>query len=295
MIKTLRTILLFSLSTVFVFLFFVENVLAVTAKIENNNDSVYQGQTFEVDLIVDTENKKINALEGEVAFDSDSLEFVRVNDGNSFVSFWIDSPSVVENGKIFFSGMTPGGIDKIDARVFSIVFKAKTSGVTDLNLDNFIVLENSENGNILDISYEDISIGIKKNDGVNTFEDLEVKDTVAPEDFSVILSRDQNIFDGKWFIAFGTQDKGSGISHFEICENGKLSCERGESPYLLKNQQQSHKIVVIAYDNAGNTTESFVYEKGFVLKIIVTIAIVFAILVVTLIYAKRRKLWWFKN
>jgi len=87
------------------------------------------------------------------------------------------------------------------------------------------------------------------------------------------VSRDPNIFDGKWFLVFATQDKGSGIDHYEVLERRELKIQKlgfskekslhskfyilnpwrvAESPYLLKDQELKSYIYVKAIDKAGN-------------------------------------------
>lgn len=68
---------------------------------------------------------------------------------------------------------------------------------------------------------------------------------------------DPAIFDGKYFLVFATQDKGSGISHYEVCEGGKRKCAIAESPYLLQNQKLNQKIFVKAVDKNGN---EYIYD-----------------------------------
>jgi len=50
---------------------------------------------------------------------------------------------------------------------------------------------------------------------------------------------------------FATQDKGSGVDYYEVCE-GKSECVRAENLYLLKNQNLDEEITVYAVDKQGN-------------------------------------------
>src|SRR5207247_2300689 len=99
-------------------------------------------------------------------------------------------------------------------------------------------------------------------------------DTVPPEPFEPQISRNPNIFNGKYFLSFAAQDKGSGIDHYEVCEDigyriqdlGKIiarflniksyslnSCfVTAESPYQLQDQTLKSVIFVKAIDKAGN-------------------------------------------
>ena len=88
--------------------------------------------------------------------------------------------------------------------------------------------------------------GGKENIGV------EIIDSDPPEDFRPEISRDQNIFENRWFLVFATQDKGLGIARYEVCEGSKRKCAPAESPYLLKNQKLNKNIFVKAVDKNGN-------------------------------------------
>jgi hypothetical protein len=83
------------------------------------------------------------------------------------------------------------------------------------------------------------------------------------------ITRDSSIFDNKWFLVFATQDKGSGIDHYEILETRsnikailinkkiflnyfKKQWKIGESPYMLNDQKLQSYIFVKAIDKAGN-------------------------------------------
>jgi hypothetical protein len=82
-------------------------------------------------------------------------------------------------------------------------------------------------------------------------------DTIAPEEFSLEVVQDPNVFEGLWFLVFDTQDKGSGISYYEVQERTREGIKanawkKGQSPYMLKDQSLRSFIYVKAVDKAGN-------------------------------------------
>jgi len=79
-------------------------------------------------------------------------------------------------------------------------------------------------------------------------------DTLPPEPFEITIGQNPSIFAGQYFLTFAAVDKTSGIDHFEILETrkDKGKWERGESPYLLKDQSLTSIIKVKAVDKAGN-------------------------------------------
>ena len=80
-------------------------------------------------------------------------------------------------------------------------------------------------------------------------------DATSPEVFTLEIGEDPSLFEGKYFLSFATQDKMSGIDYYEIKE-GKIDWKKVTSPYLLEDQALGKKIVVRAYDKAGNYQDS---------------------------------------
>ena len=83
------------------------------------------------------------------------------------------------------------------------------------------------------------------------------EDRDLPEEFAPQIAADPAIFEGKWFLVFSTQDKGSGVDHYEIQETRQAEMKNkkwviGESPYLLKDQGLKSYIYVKAIDKSGN-------------------------------------------
>ncbi|MDP2812067.1 MAG: hypothetical protein Q8O32_00015, partial [bacterium] len=78
-----------------------------------------------------------------------------------------------------------------------------------------------------------------------------------------------------------TQDKGTGIDHYEVKEGYRLSVE-AKSPYVLKNQNLDKEIVVKAIDRAGNERKVVVaslypvewYENYWIFAIIISALII---------------------
>lgn len=80
-------------------------------------------------------------------------------------------------------------------------------------------------------------------------------DTTIPEPFELKTGKAPLVFEGKYFLSFAAQDRASGIDYYEIKE-GKGDWKIAQSPYLLENQSLAKKIIVRAYDKAGNYQES---------------------------------------
>jgi len=85
-------------------------------------------------------------------------------------------------------------------------------------------------------------------------------DTTPPGEISYAIGQEQNAYDGKAFLAFFAGDATSGIDRFDIDEDGAVT-SNATSPYILKDQTKRSRIVIRAYDRAGNIRELTIEQK----------------------------------
>ena len=123
---------------------------------------------------------------------------------------------------------------------------------------------------------------------------IKTDDKDSPENFKPEISRDANIFENRWFLVFATQDKTSGVDHYEVCER-KKKCVVAESPYLLQNQDLNEEIVVKAADKNGNERVTAIpaqkpraWYKNYAISSIFVIIIIVC-LMRKILWEKRRK------
>ena len=103
------------------------------------------------------------------------------------------------------------------------------------------------------------------------------------------------MFEGKWFVVFNTQDKQSGIDHFEVQENrgakpDYTKWKTAVSPYLLEDQDLKSYIFIKAVDKAGNSVLEILppkyVKKGISAIWLVELGII--IFIIFLYYIKKR-------
>jgi len=223
----------------------------------------YQDETFSVQVIIDTEKDCINTVKGEIDFSKDILETVNFTTGNSILTIWLEKPKINQNlGKISFVGGIPGGYcgplpgepGELDL-LLKIFFKTKKEGTANLRFsEESQVLLHDGLGTPAKLTTKGtiftILSGISEVPKKEWQEELK-KDDISPEPFEIEIHQDPSIFDGKYFIIFFTADKQTGIDYCEVKE-GKRDWKRGESPYLLEDQELKSIIKVKAVDKAGN-------------------------------------------
>ena len=242
-IKT-SSVLLLSLA-----LFVAAPVFAAEIRLDANKSEINSGEQFLVDIIIHSE-ESLNAVEGRLIFPADKLLVKEIRDGNSVINFWVEKPRIEASGVILFSGITPGGFSGANNNIFSVVFEAKNTGIASVALQNTKALKNDGLGTETALLTRDTTVSIKPGDS-NVRKEI-LTDGEPPEDFNPTIESDPNIFDGKYFLVFATQDKISGVADYEVREGAWGWFRVAESPYLLKHQSLDRKIFVKAIDKNGN-------------------------------------------
>ncbi|MDP2856284.1 MAG: GxxExxY protein [bacterium] len=261
---------------------------------------------FEVGLFLNTENEDINALEGKIIFPANLLELKEIRDGNSIVNFWIEKPSIsrtvtntkTNSNELVFSGIIPGGYNEEKGIILSLVFRAKEEGEGNVEMQNLRALLNDGKGTETKSSFLPFHFKIFPPLPGLIVQPPPFADNIPPENFTAVVSQDENIFEGKWFVVFATQDKGFGLLRYEVAEEraelmrnktpnyAKMRWVEAESPYLLKDQKLKSWIYAKAVDKAGNARIAVVeprypmrwYEQPLVWGIIIVIGVVVFVL-----------------
>jgi hypothetical protein len=235
--------------------FLIPNIsLASEIYFSANEKDFSLGGDYMIDVYLDTEGKSINAIEGDIIFPSNLLDFKSFRDGNSAINFWIQKPNIVNDGKLSFSGITTGGFSGTKNFLFSLIFHTKNIGMGDISFDNLQILSNDGLGTVVNTFTPPFAFSILK-DSISPNNSLDIIDRNPPESFIPVITQDKDIFDGKSFLVFSTVDKGSGIDHYEVLEDRYFFWDKyvvAESPYLLKNSKWTHSIYVKAFDKAQN-------------------------------------------
>lgn len=216
--------------------------------------SLRLGEQVEATLFLDTEGETINAIEGKIQFSEDKLSFSGINDGGSIINFWVEDP-IINRNEVRFSGIIPGGYTGEKGKILSISIEGKKSGKAEIKPIVQNALLNDGNGTPTHVKEEpalfEVSNLIFEETQLNFFDDH-----TPPEPIVIEILQDKNMYEGKWTIVFYSQDKNSGIDHYEVKEGINGEWRRAESPYLLSNQEVNEDIFVKAIDRAGNFVES---------------------------------------
>jgi len=268
---------------IFIFAFFFSrNVLAASLELNTDKNTLQENGTFTLTLSLDTEGDSINTIEGDLKYDENFVKPETLNIGNSFVSFWVEKPDFETPGIIHFSGVTPGGISAPSSEVFEVVFRTKNAGDTSLSLENVNLFLNDGKGSTVEAKIKNADIKINQGENSNETVNPTLPDKIPPEKFSIIRAESPSLFDNKYFIAFSTVDKGSGVDYYQVCEF--FGCVKASSPFLLRNQTPFYYIRVKAYDMNGNSISSSLVSLWFILAFV----LIFLVLFMLVFYFYRR-------
>ena len=274
------------------FLLFPVITFAATLYLEPSEGKYQLGDTFIVEIKLNTEGEYINTMKVNLTFPQEILEVKDFSKGNSVLTLWVEEPNFSnQGGTVSFTGGIPGGYLGEDGPSGRIIFKAKKEGKGEIQFqEDSQVLLNDGFGTEAELETQGVAFNILA-------EKLEVpkdewlqelkKDNIPPEPFEIEIHQDSAIFEDKYFSIFSTTDKQTGLSHFELKE-GERDWEKAESPYLLEDQSLKSIIKVKAVDKAGNERiAEYIPEipkRPFLWWIIVIV--LFGVLIIILIWKK---------
>jgi hypothetical protein len=99
------------------------------------------GQTFTVNVVVNTTGVPVNAADGSLTFDPHELNVVAVSRTSSIFNLWTAEPAFSNTaGTISFSGGVPTGYTGTNGTVMSVTFKSITSGTAHVSISSASVL-----------------------------------------------------------------------------------------------------------------------------------------------------------
>lgn len=276
---------------------------AATLYFQPKNTPLLVSQEQIVTLLLDSK-EPVNAVEMYVEYPENILELKSIDDGNSIISFWIQRPEIPASGKgeLHLAGVIPGGFSSNQGKLISLHFVAKNPGNAVVYVKNPQALINDGQATPAKVSVDSVSFTIKEAGVGQTIPPSgELEDVTPPEIFAPTIGQDPTLFDGRYFIVFSTQDKGSGVDHYEISEEkGFLRSFFGPdesnfkiaiSPYELIDQSLQSPIFIRAIDRKGNARTVFVAaEHASLFEKLLTI-IICAILILLVLLGGR----WFRK
>lgn len=231
---------------------------AASISFDPEETTVGMNAPFQVGITL-TADRPVNALSLVINVPP-SLTPVDVSDGNSVINYWIGQPAYdAAAHTLTLTGIIPGGYTGIGGRVAVLKLKASVPGEVSVSFDPSLskLYRDTAQSQEEPLTGEPIRLSVSPTKQVlsNT-----IPDTRPPEPFIPAVVKGVGMYDGAYVLTFATQDKGSGIDHYEIQESNTglfsflfgSSWKRAESPYPLSDQQLHSAVSVRAIDEQGN-------------------------------------------
>jgi hypothetical protein len=196
-------------------------------------------------LEIDTSRETVNAVEGTVRVPK-GVAVEEIQTGRSAILIWIQAPVFDrESRTIAFSGFSPGGFSGKQP-LFAISGELASTDLPTFAFSGVQALKNDGEGT-------PVSVALSARRGVDAD-----TDTDPPEPFTLVISRSEDIFEGRAFLSFLTQDKGTGVERYEYASSwfgtpGEDKWVRSTSPKELSRRDLFKRVYVRAVDHNGNT------------------------------------------
>ena len=162
------------------------------------------GEIFPIDLDINSNGVSINAVQADIAFDTDKVEIVKLSLEESFAQIFIQKEINNESGYLRITGGLPSPGYKGDKGHFATVyFQSKKAGIFDIQfLPSSLVLENDGNGTNVLKSYPKTSYLIKPEYVTET--ERELQSTIQNLDNDGVLGVDST---NKQMLFFDTDNE----------------------------------------------------------------------------------------
>lgn len=268
-----------SILLLFSFAFIAPRTLAAVTLYFQPSEGEYKfGESFGVDIKIDTGGECINAVETTILFPKEAIRAEDFSKGESILLLWAQEPTISnEKGTIHFAGGIPGGycgkiqgdpgpsdiLGKIILRVpgFSVGKKIDSAKI-EFSSDSQVLLNDGFGTPAkLELKSAEFRI-VEGSPSKNEWVELLRSDNIPPEPFLITLHSNPTMFDGKFYAVFSTTDKQTGIDRYEAQELDLETYFSGEdknikwrpaaAPYVLEDQTLKSVLRIKAVDKAGN-------------------------------------------
>lgn len=229
----------------------------------------------------------VNAATVGVSYPTQLLTQNAVSRGESIFSLWLSQTEDNDKGEIHFVAGIPGGYcgravgDPGQSNIVAkLVFQYKGRSALDAATIGFLpdteVDLNDGLGTKANLITQPMSVQYATSSAAhNEWLSVVSEDVYPPEEFIPQIYKDPGDDHSPFYLIFDATDKQSGIEHYEVTEEDpnsfgfrigsrvKAKPAPVTSPYLLQDQTLSSRIVVRAFDHAGNMQEAIIPPKNF--------------------------------
>lgn len=121
----------------FLLLFIPKVIFASSLSLSPSTSNLKVGSTFDVNVLLDTQGRSINAMQIFLSFPPNLLEVISPSFGSSVVNLWTASPKFDNNlGTVELEGGIPNGIITSGGVITTVKFRVKSAGTAEVYFFN---------------------------------------------------------------------------------------------------------------------------------------------------------------
>ncbi len=232
----------------------------------SSSTRIVVGDMFEMEIKADTGGESINSVDFILSYDTNLLSFVGYKENQTGVKLWIKSP-YAEAGKIYMSGIIPGGISGLydpkktepsDISIVRLLFKGEKPGSATLSFEQSRLLKNDGKGSYLPHTTVDMHVIMENTGGMKT-----IPDKNPPLPFNITFIDPFFFSKTPPMIIFEAKDMDSGIKSYEI-KAGTGEWKVTESPAVVSKNILPYTVTVRAYDHYDNFRDARLKIRGYI-------------------------------
>lgn len=135
--------------------------------------SFIEGSTFDVPIIINSREEKINGIEIRISYDKNKLSIIQPSTGISIIGVWVEPPTYNNaKGSASYVGVIPNGLITNSGIIGTVTFKALATGPAVVSIrpeSNILLHDGLGTKAIIDRGRAEYTILPKAPEGVNVF------------------------------------------------------------------------------------------------------------------------------
>lgn len=150
------------ISTLFIFVACVaiaSKTHAATLNLLTEKDTYKIGDTFILDVKIDSEDQGINGAQATISFDGTMFEATKIDKSDSIFDFWLANPTIATDRVNFIAAATTGFNGK-SLEALRITFKTKSAGKSDITITDAAITASDGSGTNVLSKTNNVSISI---------------------------------------------------------------------------------------------------------------------------------------
>lgn len=264
------------------------NAAEVTFQIVPN--TVMNDTATIVEAYIDPEGEELNAVEGMLFLrgaETVGVSSVIVETGGSLLTLWPVMPTYTSlEHAIRFTGGKPEGFTE-KGLLFRMRIFSKKPGIVTLSWIGGSAYRNDGAGTEIGVSSRSLTTTLSYGEP-NIINPSSV-DTEPPRFDTLLVSQDPDMYEGKFFVSFHATDDVSGVARYTVVEN-QITTKAENGVYVLQDQARKSRVVITAYDHAGNSTSIKVPTRYSYITKVIYGTLILLMLGTLLLYMRQKQL-----